>query len=100
MIPKLKHPMQHLLEDLLAKAAETRDEKGEPVQAVAMQLSFIGNTVAGAVRNGPVPGTFMLLTPGKDTEGKSVMVARMFCAESLLYADMVVSSSPIVQTVQ
>jgi len=96
----LKHPMQHLLEDLLEKAAATRDEKDEPVRAIAMQLSFVGNTVAGAVAHGPVPGTFMLMTPGQDREGRSIMVARMFTAENVLYIDMVTSDSSKITTVQ
>jgi hypothetical protein len=91
----MSHPMKELLDHMLAKAPETKGIDGKAVKAFSAQMYFIGNTVAGAVTTGPVPGTFMILTPGKDQRtGQDIMVGRMFCPENLLYMDVMVSEGP------
>lgn len=94
----MNHPMNALFEKLLAGAPEVTGVDGKKVKAFTAQVAFIGNTVAGAIAPGPVDGTFMIITTGKDERtGTDIVLGRMFTPENILYVDVMLGEGPRVK---
>lgn len=96
--PMRPSPMRDLIEHMLETAPEITGLNNEKIKAFEAQLYFIGSNIAGAVSRGPVAGTYLALTTGKDgRSGQDIMVGRFFVPESLTYMDVRIGTTPVVQ---
>lgn len=92
--------METLLMTLLDAAEPTKDG----VKALPGQYNFRdGRSIAGALRAGPVPHTFEILTAGEQPDPqtgrpKRVLVRILFEASALLHADFMTDDEPMLIT--
>jgi hypothetical protein len=96
-------PMRELLEKILSEAPPPADG-GEPIveAQIYFKHSFViptprgpvpSSVAAGALRRGPVEGTYMLLTIGDDPNRGKVMVESIFEAETVCRIDRAVGKA-------